>query len=316
MMELRKDYLMDRYSVVSSARAYRPKQGGSQSWEREDPSKCPFCPGNEKITPKETARIGGKKWIARSFRNKYPLFSPNAKLKNKTNGLMKKSSAKGYHEVIIDVRDHYLELEDLPKTVITKVFSFAFSRWKAISRKRGVKYSLLVKNRGPASGASIMHSHMQLMGMPIVPRLVREELNIAEDFYINHGYSIFDKIIELERGGPRFVYENPGVIAFVPFAPRANHSVWLVSKKETPRPGYLADAFKRVMLAMRDYLGNFSYNFFVHYPPTKEEEPFYRWHMEIMPRTEIYAGLELGSGEIAVVCPPEKSAREIRGRIP
>ncbi len=315
MMEIREDYLLNTYSVISSVRAYRPKREKVSGWDRGSPSKCPFCPGNEKITPRETDRIGGRKWIARSFVNKYPLFSNKARVSSKTNDLHKAFPAKGYHEVVVDVRDHFLELEDIPKSAMTKVFSFAFSRWKTLASKRGVKYSLLVKNRGPLSGASIMHSHMQVMGMPFVPRIVREEIVNAEKFYTEHGYSIFDKIIELERDDSRFIYENPGLVAFVPFAPRMNHTVWIVSKRSTPRPGYLADAFKRILIAMRGYLGNFSYNSFVHYPPTNKEKPFYPWHMEIMPRTEKYGGLELGAGDVAIVCPPEKSAKEIRERI-
>src|SRR4030042_1782846 len=45
------------------------------------------------------------------------------------------------------------------------------------------KYVLIFKNQGRAAGASLEHSHSQLIGLPIVPELVMEELTGSKFYY-------------------------------------------------------------------------------------------------------------------------------------
>ena len=59
-MELRKDYLLDRWVIISEKRSERPRQFDSAKHEKQE-GVCYFCPGNENLTPPEIARINDKK---------------------------------------------------------------------------------------------------------------------------------------------------------------------------------------------------------------------------------------------------------------
>ena len=90
MVEIRKDYFTDKLSVVTSDRGAR-----SQFRPYSDHgAKCPFCPGNEEMTPqadlvvvkmgdtlvKQTDSEGDpvRGWIVRVFPDKFPIVTPNA----------------------------------------------------------------------------------------------------------------------------------------------------------------------------------------------------------------------------------------------
>jgi UDPglucose--hexose-1-phosphate uridylyltransferase len=64
-------------------------------------------------------------------------------------------------------------------------------------------------------------------------------------------------------------------------------------------------------LARRFHEPAFSY--FLHSNPLKEpENPYYHWHLEIMPKLQHVAGFEWGSGFSMNSLAPEEAARLLR----
>ena len=82
MPELRQNFFTKEWVVIATERAKRPEQMVVKRPDKTVPSfvaTCPFCPGNESMTPKEilVLRSGeGKKpnetWTVRTVANRYP----------------------------------------------------------------------------------------------------------------------------------------------------------------------------------------------------------------------------------------------------
>jgi UDPglucose--hexose-1-phosphate uridylyltransferase len=66
-------------------------------------------------------------------------------------------------------------------------------------------------------------------------------------------------------------------------------------------------------LKLYSKLNNPDYNYVVHTAPIKDEqEDYYHWHLQIIPRLANPAGFELGSGIYINVSLPEETAQFLR----
>ena len=68
----------------------------------------------------------------------------------------------------------------------------------ALSADPLFRYVLIFKNQGRAAGASLEHSHSQLIGLPIVPELVQEELSGGKFYYNYKERCVFCDMIRQE----------------------------------------------------------------------------------------------------------------------
>jgi len=169
MGELRKDYILNRWVIISPKRGKRPHELQRDTKIKEGP--CFFCPGNEHMTPSEIGRVprnGG--WQIRWFENKFPAFKPegNAEIKT-TSRFYTSSDSYGYHEVIVETDRHDRQLAQLPVDEIEQVFHVYARRIKELESKPNIKYVNVFKNHGFMGGTSIVHSHSQLMAAAFVP---------------------------------------------------------------------------------------------------------------------------------------------------
>jgi UDPglucose--hexose-1-phosphate uridylyltransferase len=55
--ELRKSYVLNRWVIINTERAKRPQDFKKERPKVKEEGPCPFCPGNEKMTPPEISRI-------------------------------------------------------------------------------------------------------------------------------------------------------------------------------------------------------------------------------------------------------------------
>jgi UDPglucose--hexose-1-phosphate uridylyltransferase len=117
----------------------------------------------------------------------------------------------------------------------------------------------------------------------------------------------------------RIIFENKHYVAFVPYASRVSYEVRIFPKKHeshfenflpVERPA-LAEALQKCLLKIKKAIGSPDYNFFIHTAPVGETD-HYHWHIEILPRTFKWGGLELGMGIEVVAVPPEEAARNLR----
>ncbi len=329
MPELRKDPITNRWVIISTDRAKRPSDFVRESVEIRGKGICPFCYGNEAKTPPEIltyGRNGGGAntpgWTVRVVPNKFPALGIEGDLDRTGEGLFDRMNGVGAHEVIVETPDHNGTLAQLGEKALEEVL-FAFrDRMLDLKNDKRFRYILIFKNHGDAAGASLEHTHSQLIALPIVPKHVREEVDNSKRYYGEKERCIFCDMIRQEREeGVRVIAETPDFIAFAPYAPRFPFEVWLLPKQhsssfennQTPVFASLARTLKDCLMRQEAVLNNPAYNLMLHTSPIGEESnPHYHWHIEIIPKLTKVAGFEWGSGFYICPTPPEESARFLR----
>ncbi|MBI4440427.1 DUF4921 family protein [Candidatus Woesearchaeota archaeon] len=309
-MELRKDYILSRFVILASGRKERPRDFSKEA-ELKHAKICYFCPGNEKMTPKEIGRVPkGKGWEVRWFENKFPAVEPKGKARIRADGSFHAlSDAYGYHEIIVDTPSHSKQLWDLNNTQIEKLFCVYMDRIRELSAKKNVKHVAVFKNYGRDAGTSLIHSHTQVAALGIVPPYIKEKNDAVEKFR----RCPYCDIMSIERKSSRLCYENDSMIAFAPFASRFNYEVWVFPKRHVTGLSEFSkkemEDLGRIMkkiLAKLKRLG-ISYNYCLQYSRDLH------FHIEVLPRAEKWGGFEYSSGIIINSVYPENAAKFYRG---
>ena len=329
MPELRRDVVSGRWVIIATERAARPTDfSRGRDWSAPDRDRCPFCAGREDQTPPEIYAVrdpgtrDGPGWKVRVVPNKYPALRIEGELFAEGAPLFERMDAVGAHEVIVETPDHDTHLGLLPDDHVREVLRAYRERYVDLDRDPRFKYALLFRNHGKTAGASLSHPHSQLIALPVLPRRVEEELEVARAYFADHARCLYCDVVsaELERG-ERVVYENDAFLAYEPYASRFPFETWVVPKfhqasfgdlgdEELPE---LADALRATLHKLHAALDNPPYNFIVHSAPYEPlPEHLYHWHIEIMPRLTSVAGFEWGTGFYINVVPPEQAAGFLR----
>jgi UDPglucose--hexose-1-phosphate uridylyltransferase len=303
-----------------------------------DGEKCPFCEGNEQMTPAEIwasrhpgGRPNGPGWDIRVIPSVSPLLQIEGNIDRHGHGLYDIMNARGAHEIVVDTprheKEHELSLERLVKSV-----NVTIDRIRDLERDQDIKYVLVFRNYGKAAGGgSIKHSRLQIIGTPVNLKRVKEELAGAKRYYDYKDRCIYCDIIKQELAdGKRIMAESGHFIAIAPFASRFPFETWILPKAHS------CDFYKvdralisdfsyltqLVMLKIRTVTGDFPYNFLLHTAPFRRDahkkgfwdtiEKDYHWHFELLPILTRMAGFEWGSGFYINPLMPEFAAKAVR----
>jgi UDPglucose--hexose-1-phosphate uridylyltransferase len=318
MPELRRDPILGRWVIIATERAQRPLTLLEQPIAPVG-AFCPFCPGNESATPSEVlAYRDGTRWTLRVVPNRFPALMIEGSLDREGHGLYDKMNGIGAHEVIIETPEHDKGLADIDQNGVERVLWAYRDRIADLRRDIRFRSILVFKNRGAHAGASLDHSHSQLIALPIIPRVVSDEMEGAKRFYADKERCVFcDIIAQDRRDGERVVYENDDCIALAPWAPRSPFETWLLPKAhashfETIQKGQargVADGLRKLLRKLDVALERPPFNFILHTAPLSEPlSPHYHWHFEIVPTLSQVAGFEWGSGFYINPTPPEEAA--------
>jgi UDPglucose--hexose-1-phosphate uridylyltransferase len=327
--ELRKDPITGRWVIIATDRAKRPTDFVREKVEIHGSGFCPFCSGNESKTPPEILayrKDGSQRdtpgWSLRVVANKFPALGIEGTLNRQGEGLYDKMNGIGAHEVIIETPDHRLTLASMAARAVEDVLWAFRDRILDLKKDRRFKYILIFKNHGEAAGASLEHTHSQLIALPVVPKRVREEVDNAKEYYSFKERCIFCDIIRQEvEDTVRLIAENPAFIALAPYAPRFPFEMWIVPKvhqsafEESQKHQFeqLAVMLKDMLTRLDKVLDSPAYNYIIHTSPIPEaSNDYYHWHLEIMPKLTKVAGFEWGTGFYINPTPPEESAKFLR----
>ncbi|MBI3034386.1 DUF4931 domain-containing protein [Candidatus Woesearchaeota archaeon] len=312
-MELRKDYILDRWVFFASERKARPREFRHE--ETAEGHECFFCPGNEALTPGEIGRVGSRdKWQIRWFPNKFPAVIQEGNPHVRTdNTFYTFSSAYGRHEIIVDTPDHGKQLWDLPKEHVAELLKVYFGRIAELEKVPDVSHVSVFKNHGREAGTSLVHSHSQVAAISIAPRLIREEVSASRNF----SSCPYCSIIDSEKRSFRRCFENGSIVAFTPYASRFNYEIWIFPKRHISgfqelseaETGELSDILRHVLARLRSV--NAPYNFFLHYSSRESLHP----HIEVTPRMATWAGFEISTDAIINSVTPEDAAAFYRGEL-
>ena len=150
-------------------------------------------------------------WSLRVVANKFPALGIEGSLNRQGEGLYDKMNGIGAHEVIIETPKHELTLATLPVRQVEDVLWAYRDRIIDLKKDRRFKYILIFKNHGDAAGASLEHTHSQLIALPVVPKRVTEEVEGAREHYDFKERCIFCDIIRQETESKvRLISENDG----------------------------------------------------------------------------------------------------------
>lgn len=328
MPELRKDPILGRWIIISKERGKRPTDFIVEK-STTKAGFCPLCPGNEKTTPPEVLSYGhpghasnSPGWTLRVVPNKYPALVIEGDLDKVGEGLYDKMNGIGAHEVIVESPNHEECFADLSLESMTQVLFAYRDRLIDLAHDSRFRYVMVFKNHGKAAGASLEHSHSQLVALPILPRMIVSELDGSMAYYRYKERCIFCDIIHQElREATRIVCENEQFLVITPFAPRSPFEMWVLPKQhsssyismENHSFTLLAKVFSECLKRLNSCIPNAPYNFVLHTAPLRSHPlEYFHWHFEIVPKLTQIAGFEWGSGFYINPTPPEEAAKYLR----
>lgn len=331
MPEYRQNPLTREWVILSSERQARPSEFLDQPARRENAA-CPFCLGNEHETPEELARYAASDsmdpWSVRVVPNKYPAVNgagTSAGIEPapcNDDCLFRTASALGEHEVIIESPRHVVSLTDLTPAE-TELLFLAYRDRIAFHRAAGkARFVQAFKNVGPLAGASMEHSHSQLMALAQLPQDVERDAAIAESYHRRKGRNLMGAVVQAElEAGTRVVAQSASFAAFCPFASRFPYEV-CVAAKTSGRPfeelqagelGEVAGIVREIVGRIERALGPIAYNYYLRPAPFDMASPGqYDWHIEIFPRLVKVAGFEWSTGIFINTVSPEAAAEKLR----
>jgi UDPglucose--hexose-1-phosphate uridylyltransferase len=227
--------------------------------------------------------------------------------------------------VLIDCPEHVSDPTLLSDEQFCDVFRAYRERMKALASDSRLAAVSVFKNVGAEAGASLGHTHSQIIATAVVPELVRAELAGAEGYFAHTGRCAFCDLAQRELAdGSRVVARSEHFVVVTAFAPRFGFEMWVIPLKHEARYESITDAgalelsrlLKRVLRALDEVEHSPAYNWFLHTTPLRDgEPPYYHWHLEILPRTSRPAGLEWGHGCHITTTSPEHAAEQLRAAL-
>lgn len=319
MPEIRRHYFLDDYSIIATARSKRPSDFGRVA-SNESSKNCSFCPGNEEMTPPAVAvytehgieadgleRI--RNWQMRVFSNLFAAVVPNpAPPTSEWIAL----PGRGQHEVIVDSPSHDENPADFGQDHLELLFHVFKDRY-AYCRSFG-NYVSIFKNWGHEAGASLSHSHSQLIAIPFVPPLICREL----DAISKAPFCPYCNIVSREVASSRIIAENDKWILIAPFHSAVSYETWILPKRhfnnlDEMNAGEirsLASMLKKALGCIRSLLNDPPYNCMIF-----QHSCGYHLHLRIQPALSKIAGFERNTGVYINSIPPEQAADELRGEL-
>jgi len=328
MPEIRQNPATKEWVIIATERAKRPEDFITAETVKEQvpdfDEDCPFCPGHEESTPPEimSRRLNGN-WSLRVVPNKFPALIPEGEpVREKEFDLFRRMDGLGQHEVIIETPHHNASFGQISDEKALEIVTAYRERYRILSEDKRFKLVKIFRNQGKAAGTSLEHPHSQIVATPVVPLHIRHRLEEATRFYDDHGQCVFCRIIEMEmKEKDRVVMEEDGFLVIEPFAARVPFETWILPREHHATFGETTDSelrgfakvLNRILEKFLRGLHNPAYNLVFRTAPTgDEEEEYYHWHVQIIPRLTTPAGFELGTGVYINITLPEVTAKFLR----
>ncbi len=318
--ELRQDIVSGDWIVIAPTRAKKPEQ----LFKKEKRVKVPLngCPFEDlQKSGHHPPKLSYKDVVV--VENKYPVFTHiNICPQSVKRGPYAVMDGIGHHDLII-TRDHYRDFPKLNKKTAELVFRAFVDYYKLLENDHCLNYVLIFHNWGSKAGASVSHPHYQIISLPIIPPDVEHSFEGSRIYYQKHKKCVHCIMVEWEKKeNRRIVYENKSAIVLAPFVSREPFELRVFPKKHLP---YFEDtpqdimkdivaALQKALAKIEKKLSDPDYNFFIHTAPLKDKNKYshYHWHIEILPKFNIPAGFEQGTGIEINPIDPDEAAKILR----
>lgn len=328
--ELRKDSVTNRWVIFSPARAKRPSDFQSKSpapSSSDPPQTCPFCIGQEHHCAPEIFRFPPQNsdWKVRVIQNLYPALSRDKDLDSSAS-LCSDSlvwgcllDGYGFHDVIIESPVHSVHLSDLIPEDVAQVLLAYKKRILQLAGDDSIKYVQVFKNHGASAGASMTHSHSQMMGLPVIPPSVSTRLDSMKQYFNQTGKCSICHVPTKDL----LVDESVHFISVVPYAASFPFELWIVPRDhvshfhelDQEKAVDLGGLLKVTLMKMSLQLNKPPFNFMIHTSPLQASESdsaYSHWFLQIVPQLSGVGGFELGTGCYINPVFPEDAAKIMR----
>jgi UDPglucose--hexose-1-phosphate uridylyltransferase len=328
MTELRQNMATKEWVIIANERAKRPDEyieaHAHVSTESQDPfdPRCPFCPGNEERDLEVEQMPTTGPWQTRVVDNKFPALSRHGDVTRTFDGVHRRISGVGHHEIVAEHRLHNKTLALMTPTEIKLVLETFYSRGWSIRKDSRIEQIVYFKNHGERAGASLKHPHSQIIGLPVVPTDIRHRIEEARRYFDDNGTCVFCTMMrdELEKQ-ERLVTVNNHFVAFVLYAAPSPFHIWIIPRQHSVSFLYsqpdeieaMADILYQVTRKLYIGLRDPAYNLIIRSAPVKEiSNDYLHWYITVIPRLSRTAGFEMGSGMFINPALPEESAEFLR----
>ncbi len=320
MSEFRKDPLHNKWVLFVPERSKRPRAffSGKDEGAREDEKNCPFCEGRENLTPPEIdsfrkkGKAGEPGWLVRVFSNKYPALNKEIKMSPPADKMPYIVEGYGFHEVVAETPSHTKDIYSMTHDEILLILQMYRKRYNILKEKKDIKSIFIFKNHGRAAGASLSHSHSQILALPIFPPFIEEETILM----VKSTKCIYCGLIKKASGDGRVLLDKGGFIVLAPYASRYPYQLLLLPKSHQPffentedkELVKLADVLKEVFFRYEKLFGNIPFNYFLNTFSVNKGH----WNIQIMPKLTEPAGFEKGTGIFINPVLPERAVEELK----
>ena len=285
---------------------------------------CPFCPGNENLTPPELLRFphdsDNSDWKVRVVPDKFAVLRPDIPPLKK-DGFLHAVAGFGHHEIVIEHPRHDIGLCEMPVEHVVKILKAYRMRQRELEGRPGVRLVTIFRNHGELAGAWFAHPHSQILATAMIPEYMDRKYEIAKSYSATTQRNLYSEIWEAETGpGKRLIELDESMAAFVPFAASVPFEMWILPRE--PRPSFslasdhelhgLAGMLHRSLLRLKNCCGDVAYSYVIYSCCVGEEGPYYHWHVQIKPRLARPAGMELGPHIRVNPMWPEECAQRLR----
>jgi UDPglucose--hexose-1-phosphate uridylyltransferase len=330
MSEIRQDPTTKEWVILATARGKRPSDFARHVPSPERPAflnSCPFCPGNENLTPPSVLEYKGESnnlpWQVRAFQNGFPAVTTDGGSSSRTDQqLFQTVGGTGRHEVIVETSIHNTKLALMNDFEVSEVLRAYRERYDAAVQIPYVKSVVVFKNHGIAAGTSLEHPHSQVIATVVVPKQKRTQYDVSRAHFDDTGRCLYSDLMTRElEAGTRVIMDTDKFVVFHPFASFRPFETWIMPKADQSSFGQISQEDTRILaqvvrgnlLKLYRGLGDPDYNLVIDSAIVGEERSeLYRWHIRIIPRLTEAAGFEIGSGIFINPSLPEDTARFIR----
>jgi UDPglucose--hexose-1-phosphate uridylyltransferase len=232
----------------------------------------------------------------------------------------------GTHEVIIESPNHVDSVTALPLDqveLVLQAYRLRLGHWRS---QRGLQYAVVFKNYGADAGASLSHTHSQLMCLDFVPSDVERMHRRLTEYRHRFAQCYICQLQSEElRAQERIVMESESFVAFCPFASRFPFAFSVIPKKhrchfdEVPESELkdLAKVLKACLAALESAQPYAAYNYVLQTAPFhRPDRNSHHWRLRVIPRLSKVAGFEWGSDCFINTTKPELAASVLRSHLP
>jgi len=331
MSEVRHDPLTSQWVVIAPERLNRPgvEPIPEKFLEIQADPLCPFCPGNEGMTPAEISAIrpggvtGGTLWTTRVVPNRFPALRVEPQMKKMGAGIYDWIVGVGAHEVIVDSCRHIADAAELTQEEWLNSFVLLQQRFNDLRNDFRLLSMIYIKNQGAWAGATIPHTHAQILALPIIAPQLDVRLQNGLKYEHFHGRCGFcDRLLQEIREDVRLVWSGDHIAAFEPYAslfpfntlfqPKNHEACFERASRDCLQE--LARSMVAVLAKMREVLGNRALQWVLYSAPLqlRSWDAFFDWHLELRPVLYPTGGIEWGSGLTINPVSPELAAKQLR----